>query len=582
MKKRVPSMFLALALCLGLSVPSQAASGTTCYLYFNAVSTAEKSELSLSGEDLMLTDRITCIGGLEAGQGGPSGGDAFSYPVFTASKPVTVTITADYTDWGDPAAYDHWHSQYSEYYVDSAMVEDVSSGVNEYGNPNNPGKPAAYFDGNYAVRMEDGSVKENAGTLKDYYTSGSDKPIYICPGAAVTLSEPGDYLVTVGIGSGWGDYFNRAVIHIVQSDRQPAASSFADVANGAYYADAVKWAVDKDITVGTSATTFSPEQTCTVAQILTFLWRANGSPRVNTENPFIDVNPSDYYYDAALWASQNGLVSGSTFGPAKPCIRSMVVAYLWTLAGGPSAAAASLNYAPYTLSGSHKYDAYDEQAGSVAARTSDFTLQFDAAITMRTKITLHHDMQDPSFPSTLDYDPPETYDVTVVALRPDSEYTIDGGFYGFSYGAEDGLEWIDGVPGTPFFRSSDGSFRREVTAMGHDATEFALYEDSLSWFRMQGRESDAAGNGYSVDCGVLIQLNDAWYFVTYADSAIAAGLMGASTDFSDVSSDAPYARAVTWAVDKGITNGTGATTFSPAGICTRGQIVTFLYRAFRG
>ena len=118
---------------------------------------------------------------------------------------------------------------------------------------------------------------------------------------------------------------------------QPAGS-FTDVASTAYYADAVKWAVDKGITTGTTATTFAPDTTCTTGQILTFLWRAKGSPVPTAANPFTDVAESDYYYKAALWAAEKGLVEGATFGASTPCTRSATVTYLWKLAGEPTAA----------------------------------------------------------------------------------------------------------------------------------------------------------------------------------------------------------------------------------------------------
>ncbi len=114
--------------------------------------------------------------------------------------------------------------------------------------------------------------------------------------------------------------------------------SFVDVKAGAYYEASVKWAVDKSITSGTSATTFSPEDTCTRAQILTFLWRAMGSPKSSSSNAFADIKSSDYYYDAALWSRKNGMVVGGTFDGNTPCTRAYTVIYLWKNAGSPSAA----------------------------------------------------------------------------------------------------------------------------------------------------------------------------------------------------------------------------------------------------
>ena len=119
-----------------------------------------------------------------------------------------------------------------------------------------------------------------------------------------------------------------------QSENAPNLK-FADVPGDAWYADSVKWAVDRGITAGTSETTFSPDNTCTRAQILTFLWRAVGSPKMSGTNPFSDVKATDYFYDAALWANSKGMVSGNKFEGDIPCTRSATVVYLWKNAGSP-------------------------------------------------------------------------------------------------------------------------------------------------------------------------------------------------------------------------------------------------------
>lgn len=112
---------------------------------------------------------------------------------------------------------------------------------------------------------------------------------------------------------------------------------FTDVPATAYYAAPVEWAVNRGITAGTSATTFSPDATCTNAQILTFLWKSKGSQEPTIQNPFNNITAKDYYYKAALWAYQNGLVDGSVFEADTPCTRSSTVLYLWKLAGKPAA-----------------------------------------------------------------------------------------------------------------------------------------------------------------------------------------------------------------------------------------------------
>ena len=118
-----------------------------------------------------------------------------------------------------------------------------------------------------------------------------------------------------------------------------AENPFVDVKEGAYYYDAVLWAVEQKITSGTSATTFSPDASCTRAQMVTFLWRAAGSPKVeNGKNPFTDVKADAYYYDAVLWAVEKGVTSGTsatTFSPDATVTRGQTVTFLYRNAGAP-------------------------------------------------------------------------------------------------------------------------------------------------------------------------------------------------------------------------------------------------------
>ena len=121
--------------------------------------------------------------------------------------------------------------------------------------------------------------------------------------------------------------------------------SFTDVADKAYYRDAVAWAVENGITKGTTATTFSPNATCTRAQAVTFLWRTAGSPKPKTSTmPFTDVNAGSYYYDAVLWAVENGITEGTsdtTFSPDATCTRAQIVAFLWRSEKSPAAGTAN-------------------------------------------------------------------------------------------------------------------------------------------------------------------------------------------------------------------------------------------------
>ena len=110
-------------------------------------------------------------------------------------------------------------------------------------------------------------------------------------------------------------------------------NSFTDVSPDAYYAEAVAWAVEQGITKGTSATEFSPDETCTRGQIVTFLWRAERSPEAgSTAAVFTDVSADAYYAKAVAWAVEQGITKGTSateFSPNEACAREQVVTFLW-------------------------------------------------------------------------------------------------------------------------------------------------------------------------------------------------------------------------------------------------------------
>jgi len=158
----------------------------------------------------------------------------------------------------------------------------------------------------------------NYGGLKDIYYGGSE--------AQWNTIKFGPY----------NDSLKTANLHAAEASPVPVSvPSFSDVSFGDWFAKPVNWAVGKGITSGTSGTTFSPDQTCTTAQILTFIWKAKGAPEPSGGNPFSDVSSSDYYYKAARWASEHGLVSGDRLYGGDPCTRGAAMEYLWKLAGSP-------------------------------------------------------------------------------------------------------------------------------------------------------------------------------------------------------------------------------------------------------
>ena len=154
-----------------------------------------------------------------------------------------------------------------------------------------------------------------------------------------------DWAVKNGITAGTGDnYFMpdgictraQAVTFLWRVAGSPTPKTevmpFEDVPEGSYYYEAVLWAAENEITVGTSATTFSPELTCSRAHIVSFLWRAAGYPSAGTVNPFTDVPENAYYINAMLWAVKQEITVGttpSTFSPNEGCTRAQIVTFLY-------------------------------------------------------------------------------------------------------------------------------------------------------------------------------------------------------------------------------------------------------------
>lgn len=171
--------------------------------------------------------------------------------------------------------------------------------------------------------------------------------------------------------------------------------SFDDVSASAYYYDAVKWAVENGVTEGTSTTTFSPDASCTRAQMVTFLWRANGSPKAAGANPFTDVQAGSYYYDAVLWAVEKGITSGTsatTFAPNATVTRGQTVTFLHRANGSPAVSGNN----PFTDVASDAYYAAAVQwavAEGVTSGTSATTFAPDVACTRAQIVTfLYRDM----------------------------------------------------------------------------------------------------------------------------------------------------------------------------------------------
>ena len=265
---------------------------------------------------------------------------------------------------------------------DSATVENVSSGrylltviprgdgatVTVNGEPAENGM--ATISGGYYTRTvtvtitaADGSTTrtytiylnpENSGT--DYYTlnfetNGGSKITALRKSSGTTVDLTAYTPTRSGyIFTGW--YADKALTEKITEVKltgsttvyagwqEAAESPFTDVPKGSYYEEAVNWAVEQGITAGTTATTFSPDATCTRAQAVTFLWRAAGSPAPQSHAmPFTDVAEGSYYHDAVLWAVENGITKGTSdtaFSPNATCTRGQFVTFLWRSQKSPA------------------------------------------------------------------------------------------------------------------------------------------------------------------------------------------------------------------------------------------------------
>ena len=179
----------------------------------------------------------------------------------------------------------------------------------------------------------------DATTKNVWWVSGDERVAKVDQNGVVTAVGEGTAIIAVTTLD--CPTTAKCTVTVTKGETPVDGNPFTDVAQGAYYYDCVLWAVkhDPQITNGTSASTFSPDKTCTRAQVVTFLWRANGCPEPEASgNPFTDVKPDAYYYKAVLWAVEKGItngVSATAFGPDRGCTRGQVVTFLWRAAGQP-------------------------------------------------------------------------------------------------------------------------------------------------------------------------------------------------------------------------------------------------------
>ena len=199
----------------------------------------------------------------------------------------------------------------------------------------------------YAIAVED-SINGTVITDRTRASYGSTVTLTVTPDTGYTLET---LTVTTASGKeveltnkGDGKYTfkmpgSKVAVKATFMDDNTMMNSFVDVSVDAYYYDAVLWAAENGITSGTTAITFSPDNLCTRAQMATFLWRAAGSPDpVGSSNPFVDVAADAYYAKAVQWAYEKGITGGTsatTFSPDQTCTRAQMATFLWHNAGSP-------------------------------------------------------------------------------------------------------------------------------------------------------------------------------------------------------------------------------------------------------
>ena len=211
-----------------------------------------------------------------------------------------------------------------------------------------------YYDVNAAVSGEGGSVaagtkRASRGTTVTVtataasgyqvaQVSAVDKD-----GKTVSLTDKGDGVYTFVMPASKVDVTAR----FAQVQKPEEKDPYGDVSKDSYYYDAVKWAAETGVTTGVGDGLFAPEWVCTRGQIVTFLWRASGSPAPKaTELPFTDVAADAYYAQAVLWAVENGITNGTsetTFSPDQTCTRAHAVAFLYRMSGSPAAAGSTFS-----------------------------------------------------------------------------------------------------------------------------------------------------------------------------------------------------------------------------------------------
>ena len=226
-------------------------------------------------------------------------------------------------------------------------IEDAIAALEKKPSSSSSGSSRPRYDVTTPSKPENGSVTVDPERAR----SGSRVTVTVTPDSGYKLGElvvtdrDGKKLELTDKGNGQYTFTmpSGKVEVAAEFVKEVEVSPFADVATDAYYYDAVKWAVEKGVTNGVSETLFGPDQACTRAQIVTFLWRAAGSPEPKSGSSFADVAADAYYAKAVAWAVENGITKGTsetTFHPDETCTRAQGVTFLYRALGKLAAAQA--------------------------------------------------------------------------------------------------------------------------------------------------------------------------------------------------------------------------------------------------
>ena len=266
---------------------------------------------------------VTCDNGIEVTDNGDG-----TYSAVLPNRTVNYTFTLNYTGTEN--------GNYSD--ATASCPVSVTRRSSSAANPGNRISVPSTPNGTVTVTPSNASKGTNV-TVTVKPNEGYEL------GSIEVLDKNGDSLKLKDLGNGkYSFVMPDGKVSVEAEFVKTAATSFADVPANAYFADAVKWAVDKGITNGLSDTMFGPYESCTRAQIVTFLWRAAGSPEPKTAVSFADVPAGSYYAKAVAWAIENGITNGMTateFAPDATCTRGQSVTFLHRALKGTASSSAN-------------------------------------------------------------------------------------------------------------------------------------------------------------------------------------------------------------------------------------------------